>query len=189
MNFVRRALSALGGIFLAALLIAALAPRAAHAVVAALVTVTNTTANPVGTSDANNGAFQPVHFRIALNDNASSTGLIVNGPTIPANKRLVIENISVFALIGGNEQLDGVWLFNSGGLNYVLINPQTIDKYSIGSGDFQGIYDYNRPVIAYYDPGDTLQMQIFRDPIPPNTGLTKDSLVNMYITGHYVDIP
>jgi hypothetical protein len=47
MNIVRKAVSALGGIFLAALLIAALVPKATRAIVATLVQVTNTSANPV----------------------------------------------------------------------------------------------------------------------------------------------
>lgn len=189
MRFAKRLLMVAGAVALAGILGVAIAPKAAHAIVATLVTVTNTTANPVGTSDANNGAFQPVHFVISLNDNTGSSGLIVTGPTVPANKRLVVENISMFALIGGDEQLDGVWLSNSLQQNYVLVNPQTTDKYATGTGNLQGIYDYNRPVTAYYDPGDTLQMQLFRDPIPPASGLTPTFIVNMYVTGHYVDIP
>lgn len=55
MNLIRKALTTLGGVLLVALLIAALAPKAARGVAAALVQVTNTSANPVPTvsADAN----------------------------------------------------------------------------------------------------------------------------------------
>ena len=52
MKLTRKVLSALGAIFLAALLLVALAPRAARGVAAALVLVSNTSANPVPTLDA-----------------------------------------------------------------------------------------------------------------------------------------
>jgi len=64
MNVARKALSALGGIFLAALLIATLAPKATHAVAAALVQVTNTTASPVLTIGAN--ATEPGYLPCSL---------------------------------------------------------------------------------------------------------------------------
>jgi hypothetical protein len=51
MNLMRKTATTLGGIFLAVLLIAALAPKATRAVAAALVQVTNTTSNPVNVSD------------------------------------------------------------------------------------------------------------------------------------------
>jgi hypothetical protein len=55
MNILRKAVTTVGGLFLAALLITAIAPKAARGVAAALVQVTNTSANPVPTvsADAN----------------------------------------------------------------------------------------------------------------------------------------
>jgi|SRR5580658_5349985 hypothetical protein len=52
MKLVRKVLSALGGIFLAAFLIAALAPKAAHAIVATLVQVVNTPTTAIPTVQA-----------------------------------------------------------------------------------------------------------------------------------------
>jgi hypothetical protein len=46
MKMIRKAVSALGGIFLAALLIAALAPKATRGIAAALVQITNTASTP-----------------------------------------------------------------------------------------------------------------------------------------------
>jgi hypothetical protein len=55
MNILRKAVTTLGGVFLAALLITSLAPRAVRGITATLVQVTNTSANPVPTvsDDAN----------------------------------------------------------------------------------------------------------------------------------------
>lgn len=50
MNIIRKSLALLGSVALLALLLAALMPRAARGVAAALVQVTNTSANPVPTS-------------------------------------------------------------------------------------------------------------------------------------------
>jgi hypothetical protein len=73
MNVIRKAVSALGGIFLAGLLIAALAPKAARGVVAALVQVANTSANPVPIFDVDNPAYQPASLEINLSDAASTS--------------------------------------------------------------------------------------------------------------------
>jgi hypothetical protein len=73
MNVIRKAVSALGGIFLAALLIAVLAPKATRGVVATLVQVTNTPANPVPTLDADNPAYQPASLEFTLDDAASTS--------------------------------------------------------------------------------------------------------------------
>lgn len=54
MNIIRKAGATLGGIFLAVLLIAVFAPKATRGVVAALVQVTNTSANPVPTVSVSN---------------------------------------------------------------------------------------------------------------------------------------
>lgn len=72
MNIMRKAVSALGGIFLA-VLIAALAPEVARGV-AALVHVTNTIANPAPMFDVDNPAHQPATLESEL-DGAASTSI------------------------------------------------------------------------------------------------------------------
>ena len=51
MQFTKRLLTGLGAVALAAMLLSLAAPKAVHAIVAALVEVTNTPANPVPTAD------------------------------------------------------------------------------------------------------------------------------------------
>jgi|ERR1700683_221919 hypothetical protein len=104
MNILRRAVTTLGGVFLAALLITALAPRAVRGITATIVEVTNTSANPVPTvsADANfpYEAFLCSGFECGLTPtsfsvpSATTTGVPV--------KRLVIEDLNANCLGGGN---------------------------------------------------------------------------------------
>jgi len=91
MNIMRKAVSALGGVFLAALLIAALAPKAARGVAAALVQVANTAANPVPMLDVNNPAYQPASLLISLSG-AGATSITTPSslPSGGAYRELVI---------------------------------------------------------------------------------------------------
>lgn len=91
MNVMRKAVSALGGIFLAALLIAALAPKATRGVAAALVQVMNTTANPVPTLDVNEPAYEPASLEFRLIDAASTSIFAPSSlPSGAAHRELVI---------------------------------------------------------------------------------------------------
>jgi hypothetical protein len=100
MNIIRKAVTTLAGIFLAVLLIAALAPKATRGVVAALVQVTNTTANPVPTVAAEalnsfdvNGhcEFIPSDFNAFLHNDFCLIDPIY---TVPSGKIAVVERVS-----------------------------------------------------------------------------------------------
>jgi hypothetical protein len=98
MNTIRKAVTTLGGIFLAVFLIAALAPKATRGVVAALVQVTNTNSNPVPVA-----VNTPVPFaanlcvQTAESICQSNTNYVLVPSTTPAGlpvKWLVIEQVS-----------------------------------------------------------------------------------------------
>jgi hypothetical protein len=98
MNLLRKALIPLGGVAITSLLLTLLAPPAAHAIVATLVQVANTTANPVPTIDASKTAANIVN----LTCNAGSgfcyqiptTGVTAATPyTVPIGMNLVITRI------------------------------------------------------------------------------------------------
>jgi hypothetical protein len=106
MNLVNKAVTTLGGIFLTALLLAALAPKATHGVVAALVQVANTSANPVPVDTVRNSA---ANFITLETQGSSSSGgsswnqLLPNGTygfspyAIPSGEQLVVTDINVEA--------------------------------------------------------------------------------------------
>jgi hypothetical protein len=101
MNILRKAITTLGGVFLAALLITALAPKAARGVAAALVQVTNTSTNPVPTvsADAN---FPYEAFLCIGNCGTAPTSFSVPSTTATgvSVKRLVIEDLNTFCSAG-----------------------------------------------------------------------------------------
>jgi hypothetical protein len=139
--------------------------------------------------DVDNGALQPVNFKITVNDPSADASATVEGPTVPAGKRLVVEDVSVFGLIPSSTALTGVWLVNQGGTNYLLVNPETGER-SVSTDGSLSQYGYNRPAKIYYDPGDVVQIQIFRDSLTPGTPIpTGIFLVNVYVHGYYVNVP
>jgi hypothetical protein len=113
MNHVRKLLSTLGGIFLAALLVAALAPKAARGVAAVLVQVTNTTSNPVPMIDSFKSASHLVELQCGSTLHSANTcSGIVRGTfqdpfKVPAGQSLVVTSIVTTAI---PSQLDTVQL-------------------------------------------------------------------------------
>ena len=77
-----------GAAVLAVILASLLAPKAAHALVATLVQVTNTSANPVPTVATDNPALQPFQW------SGAQSGIEFSF-SVPTGKTLVIEQLSV----------------------------------------------------------------------------------------------
>lgn len=169
MNILRKTATTLGGIFLAALLIAALAPKATRGVAAALVQVTNTSANPVPVSAADSPANFPFAtflciespgegcqpFSTFLVPTTTSTGLPV--------KRLVIENVS-----GTCEITPGVTGFvlslsaPSVGATTALPFPFPLLAASPNNSAGQFVVG-GSAVRIYTDPGDTVSISAQSD--------------------------
>jgi hypothetical protein len=104
MNSIRKAVSAIGGIALAALLIAALVPKATHGLVAALVQVANTTANPAITSNMDDPGRIAYQAQIigTTTANCFPGGCAFTFAPVPAGHRLVIQHVSMFILANAN---------------------------------------------------------------------------------------
>lgn len=94
MNFLKRLLVGVGGFALAAMLLAMLAPKAAHAVVSTMVTVVNAPSQPVFTVATDNPALQPFQF--------TANGDFVDFSfTVPSGKTLVMEQVMVACISNG----------------------------------------------------------------------------------------
>ena len=100
MNIQRRIAMAIGGTVVVALVIGLAAPKTVHAVVSALVTVANTSANPVPNRDVDNSANFPFSSEVCIGDANFCQG-VTDQFTVPAAtssgvpvKRLIIESIS-----------------------------------------------------------------------------------------------
>jgi len=112
MKQARTVHSALGGIFLAALLVAALAPKAARAVAAALVQIANTRSAPVLVDTVRRSASNFVTLNTSGNSSSPGTtwtqlspdGSITALPyALPPGEQLVVTDVTVNAVcLGGS---------------------------------------------------------------------------------------
>jgi hypothetical protein len=107
MNYVKKALTTIGGIFLAALLITALAPKAAHGIVAALVQVSNPVNAPAITQSVPQLASQIVELYCPITGSLVCYGVAPGGQyygssyAVPSGETLVITEVEVTGMGGG----------------------------------------------------------------------------------------
>jgi len=180
MNIVKKALSTLGGILLAALLLAALAPKATHGIVAALVQVTNTTADPASTLDADKATRIPYQetSNVFCNGGVSLCTFDFNAPQ--AGYRLVVENVSAILVTqpGAASMPTGYlvspygYLSFTGNLTEVFFPPPAIVGPSV---------TVNQSVTTYFDHTDA----------PPKVEIIVDFSAfagqTVTLTGHLID--
>ena len=159
MNVVRRIAMAIGGTAVVALVLTLAAPRTAHAVLSALVTITNTPANPVPNRDVDNSANFPFSSEVCFGDANFCQGVTgrFTAPTVTSSgvpvKRLIIETIS------------GVCESPSGGINFIAgiaLNTSAPTDSSNSSLETvflpavqtePGFAVFNEPVHFYVSPG------------------------------------
>jgi hypothetical protein len=105
MKIFKRFLMGLGAVLLLAVSLQLVAPKAVHAVVSTLVTVANTSANPVAVEQVKQGSANFINLAF----NTTSLGydeLLPNGTTtafaLPAGEKLVITDISWEVICQGN---------------------------------------------------------------------------------------
>lgn len=110
MNVLRRIAMAIGGTVAVALVIGLAAPRTVRAVVSALVTVANTSSNPVPTTDVMRSVAQNVELQCQPSVNGGPTCIVIPptgqaGPepeyVVPSGSNLVITDVEIFAPQGG----------------------------------------------------------------------------------------
>ena len=138
---------------------------------------------PALVRDVDNGALQPFREAILVSLAQSETSKFVNGPVVPAGKRLVIENVSVWILTQSTDAATGIWLTVPGAspATFALMDPDSTERKSVGPGQF--VTAYNRVVKLYFNPGETVQANVFFQ------GTAGIKLVNLYLNGHYVNLP
>jgi hypothetical protein len=175
MNILRKALTTLGGVFLAALLIMSLAPKAVRGITATLVQVTNTSANPVSTVSAD--ANFPYEALICAGECLSiPTSLSVPTTTTTgvAVKRLVIEDLNAFCSAGGS-------------------GPQVVEFDAVPPADNNGFFEGLREVryfflLSFFGAGESFghaTVRIYVDPggfVGLEPGSTAQCLET--VTGH-----
>jgi hypothetical protein len=93
MKFLKPTLTLVCGLSLTILVLPLLAPKAVHAMVATLVQVTNTSANPVINRDVDSPGRSP-YYQTVTCYSSNSNQCTAQFSVVPANKRLVVEYIA-----------------------------------------------------------------------------------------------
>ena len=138
MNRLPKSLLSFGAIALAAGLLTLAFPRAAHAVAAALVVVTNTRSNPVPNQDADAPGRHP--YQQSCSATNSITCFM---PVVPPNTEVVIQTVSM-TFSGGTP---GSLILSSvgGGVGVNTYIPLVAER--------DGSFAVTQPLTQYADPG------------------------------------
>jgi len=119
---ISKSVLAVGGVVLAGGLITVMNPKTVHAVAAALVQVTNTSANPVVTQSIGQQAAQSVYLECvpSVEPGNGTCYLVTNGfrgttpYVVPGNQSLVITAADVYTFVAVNEAVNGLPTCNAG---------------------------------------------------------------------------
>jgi len=150
------------------------------------VVVTNTPAQPVPVKEQNNPAFQPFQWQgqpgVSLGNNYTITTF-----TVPAGKRLVIEEISAQVYVSGavtgevprlilGTQAGGAW-----------VNTFTPMTYA-GNEGVSPTYAASQPLRMYADPGSTVDVELKRSS-DLNGNYSGTLISTITVTGYLVNVP
>ena len=140
---------------LAVLALTLAAPKAAHAIAATLVQVTNTAANPVITQGRDNEARNFYYAQGSCNQ--ITFGFCgVTFPTPPAGKREIMTHISILNLVPAADAITSIDLryLNGSIINFLplVLNPGTASTVN---------YTTDQAIFAKFDPGDQPQVLTF----------------------------
>jgi hypothetical protein len=172
MQILKRLLMGFGSILAAALLLAVVAPKSAHALVATLVQVANTKANPVPTVATDNPALQPLgNFQFTE----------AGGPyftlTVPAGKTLVLEEFGVDCVFSTDPLVQTQIILN-------VQNSTIATVYYFVPTVLGNELIVTQPVHIYADPGSYLQITTGNNLTGyPGLGCSAS------FSGHYVNTP
>jgi hypothetical protein len=167
MKFLKSLLMGTGGVVLAGLVLALLAPKAVHAVVATAVQVVNTSANPAITEDASLQASQIVTINCQLELSPApplcrqilpNGDLVValgpnGGYVVPANQSFILKSMDTISF--GTVSQIAIYLYNNAQNSVVAaeeVTPGANGQISFSSGIAAG-------------PG----MEVVPHPFPPVT--------------------
>lgn len=162
MKVLRRIVVGLAGVVLVASALELVAPKAVQAVVSTLVTVSNTSANPVPNLNVDEPAAQPFQYYLGANPGGYPTFTVpsttVSGAPV---KRLVIESVSGFCSQPFSPA-DPVGSFTS-----LVTNDTSINGQSSSANFFVPLQNPSLPTLyaiqaftrIYADPGATVRFE------------------------------
>lgn len=169
LNLLRRVLIGIGAAALVAMGLELVVPRAANAVVSALVTVANTTANPVPVQAADNRARLAIVLNsfVDLPSGVPDADSPFDGPpggafTVPAGQRLVIETVSGFITAPAGQKPVALCVSTKVNNFIASVYPASGQLSPVSSDGTVDFYTYVKPLTTYADPGTTVLLDCSR---------------------------
>jgi hypothetical protein len=180
MQSMKRLSISVGAVALLAMLLAVTVPKATRALVAALVQVTNTTANPVPVSDV-----APVQAFVQTCRTIVTTGAFAENEcnlVVPAGQRWVVQTVSVQAIVDLGVTVTSAEVGGTfGGTSYSMYLNATPTGTTPGGG--AGQYNATQELRFYSDPGiDAFCVVGYSKP-------TTNNELNCTFTGYSVPLP
>ena len=132
------------------------------------------------TRDIDNADLAPVRIWVPLSLQASETFKEADSVTVPAGKRLVLDNASVWALTSNaSDVITAIWLQVKNVQHFTLLDPANNEVRKICGGSC-GLAAYNRTIKMTFEAGETVHATIFAE------GTNDAKTINIYLQGHYV---
>jgi len=177
----------IAGILFVASAMSLVAPKTVHAVVSALVTVANTSTNPVPVSNVNEPALEAYQdfCRIDL----SVTGGC-NFQTVPGGKRLVIQDADISLAASSGARPFYVALFTPLALNgsVVAVGHHLTATFMGSQPNFGDWFETHQTVHLYVDPNQTPSCSVGIT-ATKTLGDGTDAFVFCNISGYLVNVP
>lgn len=143
-------------------------------------TIARAQTRPAVTRDIDNRDLAPVRIPILNNLNPAELNREVDAITVPAGKRLVIDQASVWAFTANKaDVISGVWLQVKDKLFFNMISPSPSEVATFCGGTCS-IAAYTRSLSMVFEAGETVHASIFTE------GSHDVKIVNIYVQGHYV---
>lgn len=187
MNVLRRIAMGIGGTVVIALVIGLAAPKTVHALVSALVTVANTSSNPVPVSNVNEPALE-AYQDFCRADLSVGTGC--NFQTVPAGKRLVIQDADISLAAAPGVKPYYVTLFTPLALNgsVVTVGHHLTATFMGSQSNYADWFESHQVVHLYVDPAQTPSCSV-RITSPQTLGDGSGAFVFCNISGYFVNVP
>ena len=164
MNVLRRIAMAIGGTAVVALVIGLVAPKTVHAVVSALVTVANTSANPVPVQSVDNHAMHAFQEAAACTSAANVSCQAQGLFPVPLGMTAVVQDVSGLCNFNPSPTTTGfappptsvaIEAINSAATPITPGNPNgvaAVELQAVFQGTFRSLntfYTFGRPVTLY----------------------------------------
>ncbi len=155
--------------------------------IAGAVTVGNTPSNPIPVRETDRPALQPFSIRLNLGfNNGEDQDKSSDIFTVPAKKRLVLEDVSIGAYMGSGQrvhvELIRIGIGGEHNRHHVPLVFQ-IAYPSPGGGLGTHVYAGGRPIRIYLEPGEKLTASARRD------STSSGAFLDVFVYGYFVDLP